>query len=192
MAATHTHTDQFIITGLCNNDARVIRDVYKNYSPKIYNWIKQNNGTQVEAEDIFQEALMDIFTKAKSGNFTLTCPFDAFLFVIVRNKWLSQLKFNKKMVVTKDAEFLSNTSNNDMKDAEAVILNEKQHQLLVEKLNELQDGCKTLLELSWQGLSMEEVARKLNVTYGYARKKKSLCMAKLIDSLKANKHLILQ
>ena len=41
-----------------------------------------------------------------------------------------------------------------------------------------------LLQLSWSGKSMEEVAGLLHMTYGYARKRKTECMAKLIKLVK--------
>jgi DNA-directed RNA polymerase specialized sigma subunit len=74
--------------------------------------------------------------------------------------------------------------NNTMQSAEDIMQYEKQYLLLIEKLNELHEGCKELLKLSWGGLCMEDVAEKLKVTYAYVRKKKSLCMAKLVESIK--------
>ena len=61
---------------------------------------------------------------------------------------------------------------------------EKRRQLLVEKLNELGQSCRELLELNWSGKGMEEVAKLLNLTYGYARKKKCECMEKLVNLVK--------
>ena len=43
-----------------------------------------------------------------------------------------------------------------------------------------------MLELSWSGMGMEEVAEKLENSYGYIRKKKSECMAKLIALIKGS------
>ena len=53
-----------------------------------------------------------------------------------------------------------------------------------EKLAELGDSCRQLLQLSWSGKPMDEVAMMLEVSYGYVRKKKSECMAKLISLVK--------
>jgi DNA-binding CsgD family transcriptional regulator len=56
--------------------------------------------------------------------------------------------------------------------------------LLSEKLAEMGEACQQVLRLSWSGKSMEEVAEILQVSYGYARKKKSECMAKLVMLVK--------
>jgi hypothetical protein len=39
-----THTDQYFIDGLAQNNSSIINEIYKKYSHKIYNWIKQNAG----------------------------------------------------------------------------------------------------------------------------------------------------
>ncbi len=55
---------------------------------------------------------------------------------------------------------------------------------VMDKVAMLGESCRQLLHLSWSGKSMEEVAGLLNITYGYARKKKSRCMAKLVTLVK--------
>jgi RNA polymerase sigma factor (sigma-70 family) len=180
------HSDQYFINGLAQNNSGIINEIYKKYSPKIYNWIKQNSGDTEQAQDVFQEAIIDIYHKAKNQNFELTCPFDALLFLIVRNKWFSYLKNNKNKVVTNTNDALYNITDNAQQDANKIMQYENQHNLLMQKLDELHDGCKALLKLSWSGLCMEDVAEQLKVTYAYVRKKKSLCMAKLIESVKGS------
>ena len=52
----------------------------------------------------------------------------------------------------------------------------------------LGDKCQELLKLSFAVKSMEEVAEKLNVTYGYVRKKKSLCVGQLTQWIQEAKN----
>ena len=47
--------------------------------------------------------------------------------------------------------------------------------------NQLGQACKDLLKLSFTMKSLEDVAAKLNQSYGYVRKKKSLCIGQLTD-----------
>jgi len=56
--------------------------------------------------------------------------------------------------------------------------------LFLEKLNQLGEGCRQLLQQNWQGLHLNEVATRLNISYAYARKKKTECMAKLVMLMK--------
>jgi RNA polymerase sigma factor (sigma-70 family) len=179
-----THSDQYLIDGLAENNSTIISEIYKRFSGKIYNWIKQNNGDGEIAQDIFQEAIIDIYRKAAAKEFILTCPFDAFLFAVVRNKWFNYLKINKKQAVTNLDDNLYNLSADVQQQSKQIMQYEWQFNLLRKKIEELQEGCREVLRLSWSGFCMEDVAEKLGVTYAYVRKKKSLCMAKLIESVK--------
>lgn len=149
--------------------------------------VLQYGGMESDAADIFQDALLSIYNKAKTGNFTLTCPLEAFLYLICKNKWLNELKKRKagRVTITDPEGYNDGNIGNDRIKAEEVLrVLEDRENLLTEKMNELGEGCKELLRLSRSGKSMEEVASALNVTYGYARKKKSECMAKLIALVK--------
>jgi RNA polymerase sigma factor (sigma-70 family) len=186
LSITTLHTDQYLIQGLINNNSAIINEVYKKYSGKMYNWIKQHGGDSEQAQDIFQESIIAIYQKASEKGLQLTCPFEAFIFAIIRNKWYAYLKNNKNKGVT-NLEDIEYSLKGDPEDqAQQIMQYEQQHILLLEKLEELHEGCRNLLQLSWSGLGMEEVAAKLNVSYGYVRKKKSECMAKLIANIKSS------
>jgi RNA polymerase sigma factor (sigma-70 family) len=178
------HNDQYIIDGIAANDSKVVQLIYDKHAPKMINWMKQHGAADDDAQDVLQEALIDIFRKANTGTFSLSCPFDAFLFVLVRNKWYTAAKNNQKTVVTDPDVLGYKLEGNVASDADKIMQYEKQHEFLLSKLDELHDGCKELLRLSWKGLRMEQVAEKLKVSYAYVRKKKSLCIAKLTENIK--------
>lgn len=179
------HPDQKYIVALVNNDPVLLNELYQKFSGKIKWMILQNNGTEADAADIFQEALLSIYNKARTGNFTLTCPLEAFLYLVCKNKWLNTLSKRKNQKVTNtDTDGFNQIGEDNFKLAEECVLQEQRRDLLAQKLNEMGKGCKDLLALSWSGISMDEVAKKLNVSYAYARKKKSECMAKLIAMVK--------
>ncbi|MGN6436429.1 MAG: RNA polymerase sigma factor [Agriterribacter sp.] len=179
------HPDQKYITALVENDTVVLDELYRKFSGKIKWMVLQNNGTETEASDIFQDALLSIYNKAKVGAFELTCPLEAFLYLVCKNKWLNVLNKKKTHKVTNtDTDGFSHIGEDNFKLAEDCVLQQERSNLLMEKLAEMGESCKQLLKLSWSGISMDEVAKKLNVTYAYARKKKSECMAKLIGLVK--------
>jgi RNA polymerase sigma factor (sigma-70 family) len=173
------HPDQKYIDALVQNDAILINEVYKKYSPKIAAYIRNNNGDADDAADVFQEALIDIYNKAIAENMVLTCPFDALLTIICRNKWLKKLEKNTRQRVTTTPVEEYNLSDDAFQQAEQVNASANKKKLFDEKFAILGDGCQELLKLSWLGKPLEEVAEILKVTYGYVRKKKSECMGKL-------------
>jgi len=179
------HPDQKYVEALLNNDPVVLEELYERFSGKIKWMILQNSGTETDAVDIFQDALMSIYNKAKTGDFELTCPMEAFLYLICKNKWLNVLNKRKTQKVTNtDTEGFNYIGEDSFRLAEDCVMHQERSALLAEKLSEMGESCRNLLKLSWSGLSMDEVAKKLKVSYAYARKKKSECMAKLITLVK--------
>lgn len=179
------HPDQKYIEALLKNDRILLNELYSKFSGKIKRMVLHNSGTEADAADIFNDALLSLYYKASRQNFELTCPLDAFLYLICKNKWINELnkKKNKQLVeIIDDSAF--DLGEDSFKLAEDCILQEQRYKLLLEKAAELGDVCKQLLHLSWSGKSMEEVAQILQVTYGFARKKKSGCIAKLIALMK--------
>ena len=179
MANQKSHPDQKYIVALRENNPVVIEEIYRQYSAETLRFISRNNGTAKDAQDIFQEALITIFEQAQRDQFVLQCPFSAYLYVIVRRKWLNQLKKRSRSGVTiQDLETYT-----DMTDAEA-FYDEKEYlqrkdRLFWEKFSALGERCQQLLRLSWKGERMDEVARQMEVSYAYARKKKSECISRL-------------
>jgi DNA-directed RNA polymerase specialized sigma24 family protein len=99
------HADTKYITALLTNNTELLAELYQKYSGKIQAMVEKNNGTQTDAADIFQEALVAVFQKAKSGTFTLTCPLEAYLYLICKNRWINELaKRSSKPVTFTDTE----------------------------------------------------------------------------------------
>src|SRR4051812_21250772 len=179
------HPDKKYIDALLNDDKIVLKELYTKFFYKIKLMILRNHGCETDAADIFQDALLAIYHRAKKQEFTITSSFEAFLFVICRNKWIKELKKRKPEGVTfkTNGEHIE-IGEDSFKQSEECLLHQERKNLILEKLAQLSEGCKKLLELSWSGKNMTEVAGTLNVSYAYARKKKSECMHKLVNLVK--------
>jgi RNA polymerase sigma factor (sigma-70 family) len=180
------HPDQQYIDALVNNDTTLLRGLYDRCASKIKAMVLKNNGSETDAADIFQDALLAIYQKAKASNFILTCPIEAYLYLICKNRWINELNRRGSTRVTFTDTEGFNHGEDTFKSAEQLQNLFERKRLLLQKMKELGDGCRKVLELSWSGLGMEEVAKQLNNSYGYVRKKKSECMAKLINLVKAS------
>lgn len=172
------HIDQKYVQGLLRNDSILVEEIYTRFAPKVVVYIQKNSGDEAAARDIIQEALITIYDQAKTKGLQLSCPFDAYFFLICKRKWLNLLKKNKPEGVTINEEITS-IGEEAQQQADENALYEDRASLFNRMLDQMGDACKKLLKLSFSITSMEEVARKLDVTYGYARKKKSLCVGKL-------------
>jgi len=177
------HPDNKYIEALKQRASPLITEIYVKYATKIERMVVANNGTPSDAADIFQEALTDLYRKAHNG-FVLTCPLDAFLYLICRNKWLNHLGKQKRSPVTfTEVEGYSATED-VFENAERVRTMDAQMQVMQEQFAKLGDSCQQLLKYCWEGMALEEVARQMQTTYGYIRKKKSECMGKLTELVK--------
>ena len=178
MANNTIHPDQIYIEGLADNNSAIIQSIYKKFVPKVVSYIRNNSGDEDQAQDVVQEIMILLFNQAKANKLQLTCPFDAYFFLLCKRKWLNELKKASNKGVTIDEDFTSNNEPTEEMVTQTEAFEEKQ-QLFDAMFQKLGDKCQELLKLSFTIKSMEEVAEKLNVTYGYVRKKKSLCTGQL-------------
>ncbi|WP_375578383.1 sigma-70 family RNA polymerase sigma factor [Marivirga tractuosa] len=179
------HPDQFYIEGIKQNDSKIIREIYDRFSEKVIHFICKNSGNESQAADIIQEVLITIFKQAKNSDLTLICPFDAYFFLLCKRKWLNELKKNSRTQVTSGSEHLSIVDNASEAAEETILLSEKES-LFNEMFQKLSDACKDLLKASFKINNMEEVAKNLDISYAYARKKKSLCIGKLTELVRSS------
>ncbi|OEK09253.1 RNA polymerase subunit sigma-24 [Flavivirga aquatica] len=180
MGEKKIHEDQKYIEGLLNNNSFIIQAIYDKFVPKVVNYIKLNNGTTEEAQDIIQDTLVTIYNQANEKELKLTCPFDAYFFLLCKRKWLNELKKSSKKEVTINEEILSKSDEAQELAFETSVFGEKEA-LFAEMFQKLGNACKDLLAATFKIKSMEDVAKKIGVTYAYARKKKSLCIGKLTE-----------
>ncbi len=182
MTGKNIHADQIYIDGLLQNNSSVIQAIYKKFVPKVKNYIRMNSGDDDDAQDVIQEVLIAMYNQAKINGLQLTCPFDAYFFLLCKRRWLNELKRspNKKVTISDDTVSIDESVQEMVSQTE--VFDEKQS-LFDEMFQKLGEKCQELLKLSFVTKTMEEVAEKLNVTYGYVRKKKSICTGQLTEMI---------
>ena len=146
--------------------------------------VLRHNGTAHDAADIFQDALLDVYKRAKQNDFILTGPLEPFLYVVCKNKWHKKKIKNNAAGVTNRWSEGNTIGEAGYLLAEEYLISRERKELVSKKLAELGQNCRQLISLSLGGASMFEVAAALNITYAYARKKKSECLAKLVALVK--------
>ncbi len=181
------HPDQKYIDALLNNDRKLLGELYQKCYPMIRNIVVQNKGTEANAADIFQEALVDLFKRAKAHQLALAFSICSYIKGMCTHKWQDELKKSKREGVTfTDFEGQNEKGEDCFKVEEEHHLKQARLDLIKKKLNEMGESCKKLIRLSWtknaagKKISTEEIAKVLHVTEGYARKKKSECIVKLM------------
>jgi RNA polymerase sigma factor (sigma-70 family) len=182
MANNSTHPDQKYIDGLANNNSAIIQSIYKQFVPKVVYYIKTNSGDEDRAQDVVQEVMITIYNQSKTKGLQLTCPFDAYFFLLCKRRWLNEIKKSSNKEVTIDDDNVYKDESTVEMANQTEIFEEKQS-LFDEMFQKLGEKCQELLKTSFVTKTMEEVAEKLSVTYAYARKKKSLCTGQLTQMI---------
>jgi RNA polymerase sigma factor (sigma-70 family) len=184
-----THPDQRYLEALLHNDVPTVEDIYKRFSPSVRRLILAHRGSEEDAADIFQESLVDLYNQAKYKGLTLTCPFEPFLLLVCKRKWLNELKKRGHNPVTMVQGDVSDYGEDTFANAEEVVREEEKARTFLRQFARLGEKCKEILRLSLSGRRQEDIAAGLGVTYGYLRKKKSECMATLLSYIEKERLL---
>ena len=85
-----------LLHGLAENNRQAVETIYSQYYNMVQSLIINNNGSTDDARDIFQEAVIVLYEKAKSGTFELNCQLKTYLYSVCRRLWLKKLQQQQK------------------------------------------------------------------------------------------------
>lgn len=124
--------------------------------PKIERLILSKGGSEDEAKDIFQEALIVFYKKAQQPDFVLTAKISTYLYSVCRFLWKDELqKQNRK--VQWDTDTHQEIESTD--DIEYHLQKEKQFEAVNQALKQLGKRCVQLLDMFYQKkYSMKKIA----------------------------------
>ena len=138
--------------------------------PAIKKHIVNNSGTSEDAKDVFQDALVVLYQKIKTGEFVLTVPLSTYLHAIVKNLWLQELRKRKKLTITETVTDI----------ADSVTEQEHSSDIALAAFNFLGEKCRQLLMLFYfQKKSFREIATFLSFSdEKVAKNQKYRCIQK--------------
>ena len=84
--------EEELLRGLAANDSNAVETIYRENYLVIQAFVIKNNGNPDDARDIFQEAMIVLFEKARSGSFILSCQLQTYLYSVCRRLWLKRLQ----------------------------------------------------------------------------------------------------
>ena len=67
------------LEGLARNDQEIVESLYAAHYNMVQSLIVNNNGSYDDARDIFQETMIVLYEKSKSGNFELNCQLKTYI-----------------------------------------------------------------------------------------------------------------
>lgn len=97
-------TDPELLQGLKTRNEKTIYEVYTSYYPAVEKYILMNSGSEQDAEDVFQDAVMVLLNYIVRENFNLTSSIKTLVFAIARRLWLKQLRYRSRNDTLKELE----------------------------------------------------------------------------------------
>jgi RNA polymerase sigma factor (sigma-70 family) len=172
--------DDQLLDGLRNEEPWAFEKMYKDYFRKVAAYVVRNKGSEDDARDVFQDALVALVGTLRRPEFSLqeNVKLIAYFFGIVRNIWLAELKKRGKLPPGELPPGIE--PKDDAPKMEEIM--ERERRLLsisglVEKIGE--DCRKLLLAFYYEGKSHEEIAEMMGYTKGFTRVKKYRCIEEI-------------
>lgn len=172
------YSEKVLLQGLARNDKKAVETIYKDNYTTIQSLIINNNGSADDAKDIFQEAMIVLYEKARSGSFELNCQIKTYLYSVSRRLWLKRLQQSSRY-------------SGDIGHAEAVVpveddieehtRRDQEFEMMNKAISSLGEPCKSLLEAFYlQKKNMQEIAAGFGYTNAEnAKTQKYKCLIRL-------------
>ena len=128
----------------------------------VLQFVLSNNGNEDDAKDIFQESVIVLYNKVKSGNFELNSKLKTFIYSVCRRLWLKRLNTQSRNLrnIQDFGNFLP--VEQDLEQHEE---KDRQFTLMEQALKQLGEPCRTIIEDYYlQNRSMQEICEKFGYT----------------------------
>lgn len=173
-----TEQEKIAFKAIGNNERDAIELVYKENYGLIQHFVVYNNGTEDDARDIFQEAMMVLYEKAKQPDFELTCQIKTYLYSVCRRLWLKKLQHSRRMETQIENFDQVVTVDEDMEDHEKLT---QQYLIMRTAMGKIGEPCKSLIEAYYvHHKNMQEIAGFFGYTNAdNAKNQKYKCLVRL-------------
>jgi RNA polymerase sigma factor (sigma-70 family) len=158
-----------------NGDEKALEFIYKKYYRMMTKMVITNSGTEDEARDIYQDALVVFWQKARSGKLVMTSKISTYVYSICQNLWRKELDRKKRL------------SNEEKDTAQSMDMDSAEREKIIAKcLDQLGETCRKVLMLYYfDEMSMQEIADKMGfANTDTAKTKKYKCKQKLDELVK--------
>lgn len=177
-------TSDELIAGLNRRDNKTLRYIYKNYYRAVRQLVVLNNGTEQDAQDIFQETLIALFRNIRgNADFKLNCSFSTYLYSVARLLWLKHLRNTRdeEKKLSEAGEYI------EFEEPEPFTVTELRYSLYQKAFLKLPDDCQKILKLTLDGLEQKNIAEEMGLkSENYIRKRKHFCKEYLIKLIKSD------
>lgn len=178
-------TDSSLVEALRRGEPPAFEALYRQYYRMVEDLVLKLNGTRNDAKDVFQDGLFVLVKKLREPGFVLSVKLSTFLYAVTRNIWLKKNGKSTHEISFENQELAVF----GLLDGDAAAMPAAEQELLItimnEKLQELEEGCRSILMFSfYQQCSHAEIAKLMGYTESFVKVKKFRCLEYLRRLLK--------
>src|SRR6185437_6384916 len=162
---------------------QVIKYLYRTYFHFLSSYIKQNQGNEHDAEDIFQEVIVSFIEIIKAEKFRGESSIKTFLYTLNKFTWLNELKKRNRSLLRDTNYYESN--NDEDRDVSHLIVEREAKGMVMQMMDKLGEVCKKILvAYYYNNLPMKEILRLIDYQNEQVlRNKKYKCLKSLEQML---------
>jgi len=170
--------EKILLEGLANEDKTSIERIYREHFTMVQGLVLNNSGSSDDAADIFQEAMIVLFEKSKSGNFELQCQLKTYIYAVSRRLWLKKLPHLRRNSMLIENLEVSYSVDEDLQIHEK---NQNDFNIMENAMSQIGEPCKSILEAYYiQRKQMQQIASDFGYTNAdNAKTQKYKCLLRL-------------
>lgn len=174
------NSDQYIIERIRNREDDAFVYLQVKFQDTIRLMVLEMGGSQEDAKDVFSEGLVALIRLVDREDFELNCRLGTLVYALCKKSWLQQLEKQVAMRNYHVRKLDSPEEQDFTEEADQKLF----HEIFWESFNKLDKVCQDILGGYLKEISPREIADQMGYSYGYVRKRKSMChgyLMKLVE-----------
>lgn len=150
-----------IVSDLKRENNFAYGELYREYFAVVKRFILHNNGSEEDAQDVFQDTMLVLVEKLRNDNFILTASIKTYIMAIAKHLWLKKIRDAVQIIELSDS--------NHQSFFEEITISIEQEKTYMDKLQyymtKITDHCNRLLQdMFFRNKSIDDIQQQ----YGYS------------------------
>jgi RNA polymerase sigma factor (sigma-70 family) len=164
---------------LLKNDPEVFRYLYRQFGGMIIGYVKKNKGTDVDAQEMVQTVMLELWQAVQNNRYTETGKMDRFIYMLTANTWRDELR-RRKIRRTESLDTAVASISDDGESVALAIIKDKRIEAIHHCLDRMEKPCDDIIRLfHLKEIPLQEVAERMQYDYNNLRKRIFDCRKKL-------------
>ncbi|MCF8245999.1 MAG: sigma-70 family RNA polymerase sigma factor [Saprospiraceae bacterium] len=167
-------SDEALLLGLKGEQNSAFQAIYHRYGAYVRHYVLDNSGTEDDAEDVFQEALIALVQNLRKPGFSVQTNIGSFFQAIVRNWWMYKLRGRRNNLPIENLPLRADDTG-EVFVREAVF--SLKEQLVANAFGQIAADCQQVIHAFYLlRKPLAEIAEEMGYSDQFIKQKKMRCM----------------